>query len=572
MKPAVWRVVALSLIAFAIAFACYQITLPAQEEFGLHFIVPVGAPGTIKVTSVDPGSPAANVGIRPGDVISYGTTLLDRAQIQYATAGSRVLVTVNGTRAVRLTARRIPRVEFVWVPLLIRLAFLFVAALLAWRRPEDPAARSLVAFLWCYGLAISMGKGGIFPSPLLSLVVLQIANILLFLLGAGAAAAFAARFPSGTAQPTARKLATIAQIVAVLTALAVIGTESLPRNANMLSLLATGFLFAFLFLGAFVLATLIVAYVQGAPFERQRRRWVFLMLGIGLAGPLIDVNVTAVFGFQRLVDDFMLIPIGLLPFGLAYVILRHRVIDIGFVVNRAVVYTGVSIIIVAVFVIVETLLSKYVEQTSHVGSVAVELVVALVLGFSVRAIHTRVDRFVDAVFFRERHLAEAAIRLLANDASYVTDAGVLLSRCVKTVQRYTHARGAGIWTMQSPIYRPAVTTFKAASEIDENDTAVVAMRARRVIVELRETDSALPGVLAFPMIVRGELLGMLVCGAKVDDETYAPDELEALAGLAASVGHALDAIEVRELRRRLAELTAARGQRSGATDGGSSAF
>ncbi len=571
MKPAVWRVVALSLIASAIAFACYQTTLPAQEDFGLHFIVPVGAPGTIKVTEVDPGSPAAKVGIRPGDIVSYGNTLRDRARILYATAGSRVIVTVNGSRAVPLTARRIDRAEFVWVPLIIRLAFLLVAALLAWRRPEDPAARSLVAFLWCYGLAISLGKG-ILPSPLLSLIVLQIANLVLFLLGTAAAAAFAAKFPSGTAKPTPRKLSTFAQILAVLTAFAVVGTEWVPRDANTLSLLAAGFLLAFILLGVLVLATLIVAYMQGVPSERERRRWVFLMLALGLAGPLVEVIVTAVFGYQQLVDDLMLIPLGLLPIGLAYVILRHRVIDIGFVINRAVVYTAVSIIIVAVFVIVETLLSKYVEQTSHAGSVAVQLVVALVLGFSVRAIHTRVDRFVDALLFRERHLAEAAIRLLALDAAYITDAGVLLSRCVKTVQCYTHARAAGVWISQSPTYHPAHTTFKGAIDVDENDTAVVAMRARRVVVELRETDSALPGVLAFPMIVRGELLGILVCGAKTDDEAYDPDERDALAALAVSVGHALDAIEIRDLRRRLEELSRSQSPRVDATDGGSSAF
>ncbi len=571
MKPAVWRVVALSLIAFAIVFACYQTTLPAEENFGMHYIVPAGAPGIVRVTEVDPGSPAAKAGIAPGDIVSYGTTLLDRARILYATVGTRVFVTVNGTRTVALTARRIPRLQWAWLPLLIRLAFLLVAALLAWRRPEDPAARSLVAFLWCYGLAISMGKG-ILPTPLLSLIFLQIANLVLFLLGAGAAAQFAARFPSGAAQPAPQRLAAIAQVVAVVTACAVIGTEWLPREANTLSLLAAGFLLAFVLLGVFVLATLFVAYVQGAPSERQRRRWVFLMLGVGLAGPLIDVVVTALFGYQQVVDDLMLLPLGLLPFGLAYVILRHRVIDIGFVINRAVVYTAVSIIIVAVFTIVETLVGKYVEQISHIGSMAVQLVVALILGFSVRAIHTRVDRIVDAILFRERHMAEAAIRTLAYDASYITDAEVLLSRCVKTVQRYTHARGAGVWTSQSPTYRPTHSTFKGAEDVDENDPAVVAMRARRIVVELRETDSALPGVLAFPMIARGELLGMLVCGAKVDDETYAPDERDALAALAASVGHALDVIEIRDLRRRLEELTRAQLLRRDATDGGSSAF
>ncbi len=249
----------------------------------------------------------------------------------------------------------------------------------------------------------------------------------------------------------------------------------------------------------------------------------------------------------------------MLPIGLAYVILRHRVIDVGFVLNRAVVYTGVSLVVVGVFVVVETLLAKYVENTSHVTSVAVQLAVALALGFSIRYVHARVDLFVDSVLFRERHLAEAAIRDFAEDAAYITDAEVLLSRCVNTVERYARARGAGVWIAEGVTYRAAATTFALAPTVDENDPAIVAMRARRVTVHVRESGSALPGTLAVPMIVRGDVLGILVCGPKVDDETYAPDEQDALASLATAVGHAIDTIAIRDLRRRLELLTATGG-------------
>ncbi len=566
MNPALWRTLALSFIAVAIAFVLYQMTLPDREDFGLHFTVPLGAPGSVRVVSVDARSPASNAGIRRGDLITYGNTTMERARALYATAGSRVKLTINGKRDVMLTARYVP-MPVPWVAAAIRLAFLFVAALLAWRRPDDPAARALVVFLACYGLAIAM-PNGVLPTPLLSLIVLQMLYLVLFLIGTGAAAIFAATFPSGTAQPTPNVLARIAFGLAIAAAIGMVVTQWLPRTGKALSLLSAGFIFSFIVIGFLVIATLVVAYVQGEPYERQRRRWVFLILGVGLFGPLVDIIVQTVFGFNQLVDNLTLLPLGLLPFGLAYVILRHRVIDVGFVLNRALVYTGVSAVIVAVFVIVETLLSKYVEQTNHVESVAVQLFVALVLGFSVRAIHTRVDRFVDSVLFRERHLAEAALRFFAHDAPYITEAGVLLSRCVKTIERYAHARGAGIWTAQSPTYRAAVTTFASAADVDENDPAAVAMRARRVTVDLREAESGLPGTVAFPMIVRGELLGMLVCGPKTDDEIYAPDERDALAFLATSVGHALDGIEIRELRSRLEALGARPASAFHATDEG----
>lgn len=537
----------------------------------MEFTVPVRSPGQIQVTSVHPGSPAAQAGVRAGDLVHYGNTAIQRAQVMYATAGARVQVRVNNARDVTLTAQPVPRVNIPWAVTIIRLAFLLVAFLLAWRRPDDPATRALVAFLWCFGLAIAMNNG-VLPWPVLSLIVLQIGNLALYFLGLAAAAAFAARFPSGRAHPLADRLCRIAQVLAIAAAAGVVIIAWIPHSSDAISIMNAVFLGTFVLITLLVVATLVVAYVYGPPSERQRRRWVFLILGLGLCGPIVDLIVQAAFGFQEWVDQLSLLPLGLVPFGLAYVILRHRVIDVGFVINRAIVYTGVSAVIVAIFVIVETLLGKYVEQTSHVGSVAVQLGVALVLGFSIRAIHTRVDRAVDWVLFRERHLAEALLRTFAHDAPYITELNVLLKRCVKTAERYAGVRAAGVWLANSAVYRPAQSSFAQSPEVDENDAAVLAMRARRANVDLPSPDSSLPGALALPMIVRGELLGMLVCGAKRDDETYAPDEREALSLLAASVGHAIDGIQVRELRERLQALGRRLSGLGDATDEGPAAL
>ena len=551
MRANLWRTIALAFIAAAIAFVVYQPFLPQSDDFGLT-VVTQTAHGIV-VTQVKPGSAAARAGIRPGDTLRFGDTLMQRAAVVAAQPGTRVTVEVNGTRRAVLTARRMPPVGD-WQVTLVRLAFLLVAGVLAWRRPEDAAVRWLVRFLWCYGFALGL-PNGVLHSPVITLLLEALASVL-FVIGTASAAEFAANFPAPANNAAARNLAAASKVVGILVAAAIIA------GSTMMSMQAIAYanifiLTGFAVLGMLVIATFIVTYVYGAPGERQRRRWVFFVIGFALVGLVVDALVSGITG--RVVpwlDQLSLVPEGVLPIGLAYVILRHRVIDIGFVLNRAVVYAGVSLIVVGTFVVVEYLLGKYVESTSHVTSVAVQLSVALALGFSIRFVHARVDRAVDRVLFRERHQAEAAIRTLAHDAAYVTNADVLLSRCVETVERYGGARSAGIWLAQDGIFRPARTSFAGAPEVDENDPAPLAMRARRATVHLPESGSALPGAVAFPMVVRGELLGMLVCGFKRDDETYAPDEEEALGALAAGVGHAIDAIEIRELRAQLARLSA----------------
>lgn len=552
MKPSVWRGFALCCIAIAVAFIGYQQTLPDRSDFGLQFIVHLKSPGLVQVTSIEPGSAAAKAGIRVGDRVFYGNTTQERAAAVYAWPGSKVRFLVNG-RPVLLTAPARHRVYIPWGITVVRLAFLFIAAFLAWRRPDDAAARALVGFLGCYGLAITM-SAGLLPSPMLSFFVFQICNLGLFLMGTGAAALFAARFPAGAAKRVPSLLARTAMTLAILLFVFDAIVQWFVRSTAQASLLTAAILALSVLIGLFVVTALVVAYVQGGSAERQRRRWVFFILALGLCGPLTDIAVTTALGYNALLDELTLIPIGLVPFGLAYVILRHRVIDVGFVLNRALVYTGVSVFIVGVFVIVETVLAKYVESKSHVESTAVQLAVALVLGFSVRYIHARVDRLVDTVLFRERHEAEAAMRTFAHDAAYVTDGDTLVNLALATVHRHAHSTTEGIWLPGQGGHYQLRAGSLPAIEVDENDPAALAMRSRRVAVDLHQVQSALPGAMAFPMIVRGELTGMLVCGPKSDDETFAPDEREALAAIASSVGQALDGLRITELERTVERL------------------
>jgi hypothetical protein len=543
------------VLIFAALFVAFGNAVQVQRDhFGLSFS-PAIANRAIAVRDVDPHSAAAAAGIRKGDVIRLSNSRADRLNFSFPTPGVRVPVVVNGTRTVTLVGGPAFGVPFEQnlAFKVVRFAYLFIAAVLAWRRPDDAASRALVIFLFCTGFGISLNNDA-FLSPLLSLIVLQILSTALLLYSMAAGARFVAIFPSGKAPDTARALANAATTTALLGIATLVAASLAPNSSPQVITVATTVVYcSFLVSIALLFATLIERYVHSPAAERKRRLWIFAILGAGLLGPAIDLIVQFVAGFNQAVDLYASLTLIVIPVGLAYVILRHRVIDVGFVLNRATVYAITSILIVGVFVIVETLLSKYVESTSHATSTAVQLAVALILGFSVRAIHGRVDRFVDTVLFRERHEAEAAMRTFAHDASYVTDSAVLTSRCVETVLRYAGATAAGIWMRDADArYVPVMATFPQAPAVDENDPAIVAMRARRVVADTGERrGSLLPGVLAFPMIVRGELIGTLVCGAKLQDETYAPDERDALEAMAAAVGHAYDALEVRDLRKRL---------------------
>ncbi len=548
MNSTLWKSVALPPIVAALLFVAFgwAIEVP-RGDLGMTLSPSQARPGAIWVVSIVPGSPAARAGIRPGEYVApVGKDLRSIAMFFAPRPNAHVPIVVNGQRRINLTAQA-GSLDYPIAATLARVMFLLIAGLLVLRRPSDPSARSLVIFLACFGFAIAL-ENNAFGSPVVTYLVMYVGGALAFLIGSAAAAHFAATFPSGAGPRLEMTLAAVAASFTTVGVLFLIASFVVPV-VRALAYANEAMFVAIIANLALTIAILTIGYLR-ADSDRQRRLWILLTIGVGLLGPLADLVVAVTIGYRPLVDELTIVTTIFLPIGLAYVILRHRVLDVGFVLNRAIVYATVSVVIVGVFVVVETLLARYVEVMSRATSVAVEVGVALLLGFSIRYIHARVDKIIDTLFFRERYEAEAALRNFGRDAAYITDPDTLLQRSVEQVLRYTRASRAGVWLDDKALaaYRPQDSTFEASTAVDENDPAIVAMRARGIVADLRDLRSALPGELAFPMTVRGQLLGALVCGGKPLGESYAPDERSALEAMAAAVAHAYDALEVERLK------------------------
>jgi hypothetical protein len=171
------------------------------------------------------------------------------------------------------------------------------------------------------------------------------------------------------------------------------------------------------------------------------------------------------------------------PVALTYAALSRRLIDVGFFLNRATVFTIVSAIVIGGFVLAEWAASAWLTSTTHTTSVFIGMAVALGLGISLRYIHRYVERFVDRVFFRKRHEDESALRRFAHEAAYISDRSTLLDRTVQAVKEHTTAKDAEI------LVRDGAATYAFVGdgqrpEVSENDPGIIALRAvaRRVCV------------------------------------------------------------------------------------------
>jgi hypothetical protein len=577
-----WRIAILALCAFAVLLLAASLFgsgfglggLPRTGLWGMQ--LSPNKPFTFVVTSLDPGRAASRAGIRAGDQIDMRTRsllvrfwLLDEpiagrsVDLKLLRSGRHVDTTVVPNS---LELKKRPDVLFHFIAVGWMLAF---AALLALRRPASSDVLLLSLTLICLAIAVTSPNFS-FSSPTFYVVIfiatysLKAVAVILWALYSG----FFARPLSAT-----RRIMQICCIVSAAMAVAVsiaavVGEITLWFSADAYLPLYSGRseYWAIPYDVAVVLAAccsaLAIAASRGK--ERQRAVWALVSLGLLFAANAVTTYVVgaqssyAALMFWIALRNFFFF---VAPIGLTYAALGRRLLDVGFVVNRAVIFGIVSLVVVAIFIIVEWGASEWLAGTNRAAPLAVSMAVALGLGLSMRFIHRHVDRFVDEIFFRKRHEDEAALRRFAKEAAYITDRTTLVQRAIAEVKEHTDAATVQLLLYEGNGHYAPADGAGDGLRVGENDRALVALRTWHKTVDLHRLDTALQGEYAYPMLSRGHLVGALVCGPKIDGDSYAPDESNALSELAHGVGMALDLLDDKSrnsstiVLERLAELS-----------------
>lgn len=568
MHQLFWRY-SLSLITILALFIALGDAVDRGRIGSTGLVVRAVSDNDALVTQVAAGSFAAHAGVRAGDRISADwirpIALLSLSITAGFRAGEPITFRdVSSSRTITLTSTSIstlfspPRI----LAHVLRILSLLFALVLFWCRPEDRAARALGAFLLLFNLQ-GWGDSGSFIFPVwVSQVFSNLSQPLTLLM----LALFACWFPDRYPRDSRKSLAASATIFAGAMLLIRMVTTSYAYWGTGLHLSFTLFRGLTIysepaFFGFVAIAALIVDFRTASQLDRRRLEWVTVGMALQAYGflsvsalPNIFVGLGGVFNNLGL----FLSDVGQMAgtVCLLYGFMRYRVLDFGFAINRATVFAVVSTIIVGLFVLMEYVISKFVDSQSHVTGVAITLGAAVAIGISLRTIHRHVDRLVDNVIFRQRHHDEQAIRAFGRRARFINDERILLERTIRELDRHARADGSAVYLRtEAGDYARAVSSMKDGAEIiDRNDPGLLLMKDTGTTCYIDEPTAATCGELLLPMWVLGELSGFAACGRARVREMYAPDELEAMAFLVERVGIQVDALRTTRMQNMITEI------------------
>ncbi len=471
---------------------------------------------------------------------------------------------VHDGREVVVPLRRVPRpwntarvVDAIAIQF-VALLSLVLAAIVLWRRPE-PLAIAFGAYALGSLYALPTAQlFGFLPDPWYGVVAVVVVA-LVATIPPLAIVDFALRFPTPLHGRSGRQ--TMIAIEAILIALAIFGTlrwiviPTIGDASDPLLDTAPALLTA-----AALVAIVLVRYARARGDDRRRLSWV----AVGSILSAIAVTVDNLY-IERVIDlprwgfALSIVLQAALPISFAYAILRHRVLDLGFAINRTVVYAFITATLVVCVSAVDWMCGKLLSGT-HLSAI-VEAVATISLGVALSWFHGRVERIVDRVLFRRRYVALKRIEGRIAALGFATTTESVDDALVNEVVGVLHLESAAIFrkSNDATLVRAADHGWHAAArDLSIDHLLVRRLQAQERTIELKDegiADAAFPHasaspVVAIPIVVRHDFLGFAIYGHPKDDTRLEPETVEQLERLVRAAAMAYDAIDAAEWRRR----------------------
>lgn len=550
--PGWLRIAVTVVIATFLLIAVGDVVAPPKNDIayrGIDLGPGVGLRDTSIVRSIIPGEPPDRAGVRVGDRLKLPPLLDVRLGILRP---DPVRTVDERTGREVLLVPSPPRAAFYrWGFCSQRALAIAMALAIVLLRGRKWSGIALATFLASFNFSqvyLSAAFLGVWGTALYALLQGPLTTIA----GMAAAGLAASLTPSNKTRRVALPLALAVGVVGIVYqvaefAVSVSGYADITTPIPLTS-----------YLGLVQALLTVVIFLSGlgiaAGVERRRITIVAVCIFIGVSSDTYPVfGFSTVYGTGEQVAET--ISVLIMSAGLLYAILVEHLFDIGFVLNRAVVFGTVSAIIVPLFIVMEFVAGKLAERTGHVQGLTLEMALAVTIGLSLRPLHERVDRLVDTVLFAQRHRSVLAIERFAREAHFIADRRKLLEAALWTLRTYARAADADILLRDdSGLFHSAAGSLRM---LDADDLVAVRMRSSGEAVVGREYGVIAEGEIALPMLVRGELRGAILCSLARSVEPYSPEEMHALRFFARDLAFALvslDAAETQRLREEVASL------------------
>ena len=511
------------LIGLAAAFLWLHLVKPFDNGRLLPGTSAIVTEGVIVTPLVEqPG------GLQAGDVVM---AVEDRSLNEWLTAtapdwqvGDVITYSVvrNGVRqktAVPLTVYPIGQIlAQEWGTMLFRLLYLLIAGYVFWRRPEERAAQLLLlaaaaqfsSSTWSLSLQVSDFLGGV------GLWLYHVTTIGAFILSWIVAFHFALVFPRPL--PFVHKQRWLIPFLYGLPYLFLLVYYWLVRGntETMLGWMRfwgppTG-----LYAAVFLLLTLVAMVGQyrrhHTGVRRQQMRWLGLAVLVVGGCAILFYFLPPLFDLPSLSSNAIGLIGVLFPLALAVAILRHNLFDIDVLLNRTLVYSGLTAVIVTLYILSVSLLSTLFQTQ---GNLLIALVATGLVAVIFQPLRDRLQRAVNRLMYGERDEPFEVLSQLGQRLENTLTADKVYPVIVETVAQTLKLPYTAITIQRNGHFETAESYGKPTNKL-----------------------------ATYPLTHQGEVVGQLLVAQRATDEAFSAADERVLQNVARQAGTAVHAVQL----------------------------
>lgn len=274
------------------------------------------------------------------------------------------------------------------------------------------------------------------------------------------------------------------------------------------------------------------------------------------------------FDYSLPLADFALFLTVLWPITLAYVIIKHRFMEIDVIVKRGVAYALLSGFVIAIYFFLVIGLGQLILNLTGFRSQIVTIVATLFIAALFNPAKNRIRGFVDRRFYPSRFTYREAVRDFSRQLVSVVDLDRLFERVQTLLAETMRVQPLTIlWRSTDEAYGIRQTTGSQDDGLRFSNSDVVIgvlQEKQRLVdltplweqkVEIPEEEvskwESLGTEIALPLLSKGELLGVISLGLKGDDEPYYKEDMDLLETLSDQINISLEnAILTESLREQ----------------------
>lgn len=318
--------------------------------------------------------------------------------------------------------------------------------------------------------------------------------------------------------------------------------------------------FGILFLFAILLYQ---QWTNPSAVSRQQARLIlwgsliaFAPVGVWLSAPLFGVAIPW--------NPAVFVPLLVFfPISVSLAILRYRMWDVDIIINRTLVYGGLSLLLGLIYygsvMVLSEILRNFTQQTSEIAAVVSTL--AIVALFN--PLRANLQNFIDRRFYHHKYDVAKTLVSLGASLREEVDLISLLERLEAVIWEAIMPAHVLVWLRTAEGYSIQRTERTAFIEepglvhesvtITPPDPVLAHFSRVAAAVDIDSLELESPGLewlkasnarVAVPLISQGELIGWISLGPRLSEQDYSADDRSLLSNLAA---HAAPALRVGQL-------------------------